>query len=78
MMIAKDKAMRVLFINEQLKDGHLVNVGNLANVFQVSKRTVQRDIEDLKIFYSELAVAGDTVYCVVYDRGDNGFRLSCY
>jgi len=77
-MFSNDKVMRVLFINEKLKGGHLVNIGNLSNIFNVSKRTVQRDIEDLKLYYSELAVAGETVYCVVYDRRNNGFKLSTY
>jgi len=77
-MTENDKAMRVLFINEKLKDGRSVNIGSLANTFKVSKRTVQRDIEDLKVFYSEMAVAGETVYCIVYDRIDNVFKLSCY
>lgn len=78
MMLATDKITRVLFINDQLKSGHSVNIGTLANTFNVSKRTVQRDIEDLKVYYAELAVDGGTVYCVVYDRTNNGFKLSYY
>lgn len=47
-----DKCARILFINDCLQKGQVINVENLANNFNVSCRSVHRDIDTIRIYYA--------------------------
>lgn len=71
------KNARVLDIYERLCAGEIINKSEEALRFGVDQRSIQRDIDDIRAFLDERAVAdaGDTRR-VVYDRKKAGFLLS--
>lgn len=62
---------RVLTIYSQLMDGQIIKKSEMAALFNVDERTVQRDIDDIRAFLSD---SGDKK-SVVYDRRAEGFRI---
>lgn len=65
------KSERLLAIYSQLTDGELVSKQALAQKFGVTERSIQRDIDALRCFFSEQQLAQD----VVYSRSEKGYRL---
>ncbi|MCC8046580.1 MAG: WYL domain-containing protein [Clostridiales bacterium] len=68
------KMTRILTMYERLQQGEIINKAKLAEEFHVDTRTVQRDIDDLRIYFAnkmEFAEPAD----IVYDRKKNGFYL---
>ena len=70
---------RVLDMYERLCSGKIINKSEEAQRFGVDERSIQRDIDDIRAFLDERAIAdaGDTRQ-VVYDRQKKGFLLSGY
>lgn len=56
------KSSRILEIYVQLQQGRCLNKATLAQEFQVSERSIQRDIEDLRCFLQEKYLNQDIVY----------------
>ena len=71
-----DKCVRILFINECLQEGQVINVENLANNITVSCRSVHRDIDMLRIYYADRVCWGGEYQSIIYDRMSNGYRLA--
>lgn len=73
------KNARVLDMYERLCSGKIINKSEEAQRFGVDERSIQRDIDDIRAFLDERAIAdaGDTRQ-VVYDRQKKGFLLSGY
>ena len=73
------KNARVLDMYERLCSGKIINKSEEAQRFSVDERSIQRDIDDIRAFLDERAIAdaGDTRQ-VVYDRQKKGFLLSGY
>ena len=71
-----DKCVRILFINDCLQKGQVINVENLANNFNVSCRSVHRDIDTLRIYYADRVCWGGEYQSIIYDRLSNGYRLT--
>ncbi len=70
-----DKHLRILHINALLNSGRIVNPQILAVNFHVSKRTILRDLDDIKEYY-ENAIVWDMDYQVVnYDKKRQSYRL---
>ena len=70
-----DRPTRVLTINEYLIKGEDINLDTLAERFNVSKRTIQRDLDELKLYYADsLAISGKYRY-VYYNHTDRTYRL---
>lgn len=65
-----DKSYRVLSINECLSQGEAVSKKKLSDEFQVSEKTIQRDIEELKTFHYEKDRS-----IVRFDVGRHGYVL---
>lgn len=65
------KSDRLLQIYSRLVNGETLNKRELAQRFQVTERSIQRDMESLRCFFSEQALSQD----VIYDSPSKGYRL---
>ena len=70
-----NKSSRVLFIYEQLITGHIVRKDDIATRFNVSSRTVQRDIDEVKEFCANGICWNQSYRFVVYDHIKKGICL---
>lgn len=69
------KYSRVLSIYTKLMDGEVINKAAEAEYFGVNQRTIQRDIDDLRMFFEDKAAEGDVRRELIYSREDGGYRL---
>lgn len=67
-----NKGLRLLKIYERLKSGQLLNKEQLAAEFDVTPKSIQRDIEDLRAYIEENEPLTNEI---VYDRSKNGYYL---
>lgn len=65
------KSDRLLQIYSRLVNGEVLSKKRLARHFQVTERSIQRDIESLRCFFTEQSLSQD----VIYDPADRGYRL---
>ena len=65
-----DKSYRMLRMNQQLARGEVLRKDSLASAFGVTPKTVQRDIDSLRLYLSEIG-EGD----LRYDRKNDCYRL---
>ena len=69
--ISESKSGRVLEIYARLVRGETLNKQGLAKQYQVSPRSIQRDIESLRCFLADQMLMQD----ILYDSQANGYRL---
>ncbi len=74
-MAQVDKPTRVLTINEYLVNGKKVNLDSLAKMFNVSKRTIQRDIDEIKYYYADKVTLDGSYKYLYYDHTDRAYKL---
>ena len=74
MKIDNIKSFRILDMYERLNRGEIINKKDFANEFDVSEKSVQRDIDDLRAYLSEAYGCSDKV-TIEYDYIINGYRL---
>lgn len=75
--IKKEKALRLLDIYERLSKGELLNKAHLSFEYGVSEKTIQRDFNDLRVFFLEnRLIHGEND--LIYDKKVNGYRLIKY
>lgn len=67
------KADRLLYIHARLVNGDVLNKKELAQRFCVTERSIQRDIESLRCFFTEQGLHQD----ILYDKKVHGYRLEC-
>lgn len=65
------KNIRILSLYSRLKDGQIIRKNEEAQNFNVSPKTIQRDIDDLRSFFASRY----SLETVVYDRKAGGYRL---
>lgn len=65
------KSDRLLVIHARLVNGEVLNKKRLAQQFCVTERSIQRDIESLRCFFTEQGMIQD----IVYDKKARGYRL---
>lgn len=70
-----NKGFRLLAIYERLNKGETLNKSNLAQEFQVTEKTIQRDIEDLRTYFSEMYLSAKEENSIQYDRKQGGYYL---
>lgn len=70
------KYNRVLLLYTKLIDGEIINKKHEAEYFGVNERTIQRDIDDLRMFFENRAVEGEQYKELVYSRELGGYILS--
>lgn len=66
---------RILSIFNQLIEGNGISVNDAAQHFNVSTKTIKRDIDDIRNFLSESHISGGGDREVVYNRRINEYRL---
>ena len=71
----KDKVGRILTIYSKLMNGYVVNKSEEAVNFGVNERSIQRDIDDIRIYLEQEAVDDGIINEVIYDREKKGYRL---
>lgn len=69
---AEAKSMRLLAMYGRLMDGKTIRKKDLAAEFGVTQRSVQRDLESLRIFFADEMMGRE----IIYDSRKRGYRLS--
>ncbi len=69
------KSNRVLELYTKLLNGDVINKADEAERYGVNQRTLQRDIDDLRAFFDDQRVAGNSSKEVVYSRAQGGYYL---
>lgn len=72
----ESKTERLLTIYKMLLDGEVVNKMKIAERFHVTPRSVQRDIEDIRAYFSNHSEMMGENFSVIYDHKKKGFRLA--
>lgn len=68
------KVNRILTIYSKLVQGEIVNKKEMAKIFNVNERTIQRDLEDIRNYFSEnREVIG--IKDIVYKHDKKGYRI---
>ena len=73
--VRNEKLDRILSIYTKLLNGTVVNKEQEAQVFNVNKRSIQRDIEEIRNFLDLDTTNKGYTNSVVYDRNKNGYRM---
>lgn len=71
----EEKIFRVLQIYTKLLEGKTVNKAEEAAFYGVSKRSIQRDMEDIRMFLDQDSECTGVINTLVYDRSQKGYRL---
>lgn len=69
------KITRILDLYTRLLNGYLINKTDEAKRYDVNERSIQRDIDDIRSFLSDVGLKDGAVNSVVYDRAGKGYRL---
>ena len=75
MNLEKDKIGRVLNIYTRLANGEIIYKTEMANLYGVNERSIQRDIDDIRHYLEEICHQEGYINTVIYDRQRNGYRL---
>lgn len=70
-----NKVKRVLNILKQLENGEIINKAWEASKYEVSEKTIERDINDIKEYMASQYNNGSDGNFVIYDRIAKGYRL---
>ena len=71
----REKVARVLSIYNRLMNGGIVNKSAEAARFNVTERSIQRDVDDIRNFLDETEDNGGIINNVIYDRIQKGYML---
>lgn len=74
-MQRENKIERVLGMYSKLMNGYAVNKAEEAQSHGVSERSIQRDIEDIRIYMDNASFEDGIINTVIYDRNVKGYRL---
>ena len=70
------KYFRVLYMYDQMKAGKAVVTNDAINMFDVDRRTIQRDLNEIRCYLADRKVLDGTVTdMVVYDKSKGGYIL---
>ena len=67
------KTERIIDIHNRLRDGRVIVKSEEAARHNVNDRTIQRDLDDLRAYYTDKAELGKEV---IYDRTKKGYVLA--
>ena len=71
----ENKAERILSLYTRLQAGETIDKQKESVAFQVSTRTIQRDLNDIQCFLENQQTYGAAVRQVIYDRASGGYRM---
>jgi len=66
------KSVRLLTVFDQLTQGKVVFKKEIARQFQVNEKTIQRDLDDIRAYLSEVHEHNREL---VYDRRVRGYKM---
>lgn len=66
-----NKAARILYLYDKLKNGGIISKAETARRFGVNSRSIQRDLDDIRDFLEK----SESYFTVVYDTQKRGYRL---
>ncbi|MEG1845237.1 MAG: HTH domain-containing protein, partial [Clostridia bacterium] len=66
---------RILDICLRLLDGEMITKADTAQRYGVTERSIQRDIDDLRSFFSERTTQEGIAREIIYDRVKRGYLL---
>lgn len=70
----EDRGFRLLEIYERFNRGEFLNKVELSNHYKISKKTIQRDIDDIRAYFAErYQLEKDTA--IKYNRQKQGYYL---
>ena len=70
------KYFRVLYVYDQMKAGKVIVTTDAINMFDVDRRTIQRDLNEIRCYLADRKVLDGTVTdTVVYDKNKGGYVL---
>ena len=72
---SNSKHGRVLELYNRLLSGEVLNKNQLALEYGVNPRSIQRDIDDIRVFFSNRMISGNELTEIRYDRSAKGYRL---
>ena len=70
-----DKIARILGIYTKLLNGCLVNKAEEALKYGVDKRSIQRDMDDIRHFLALEQEVNGCLYSISYERTQKGYRM---
>lgn len=70
-----NKGFRMIYIFERLSNGELVKKANLAEELCVSEKSIQRDIQDLRMYLAETRFYEEEIK-INYDKTRKGYHLN--
>ena len=68
------KTIRVLSLFEMLNSGEIVKKSKAAERFNVSEKTIHRDLKEINVYYTQVKYK-TLVNSVVYNRMEKGYLL---
>lgn len=71
----RSKHDRMLELCMRLVEGEFIKKKQESERYQVNERSIQRDIDNLRTFFSEKSIREDIPQEVIYDRVQKGYRL---
>lgn len=69
--LSEAKSARLLAIYSRLVNGEILKKADLARQYHITERSVQRDMESLRCFFTDQMLMQD----VIYDSREKGYRL---
>ena len=72
---SSNKHNRVLDLYNRLLSGEVLNKNQLALEYGVNPRSIQRDIDDIREFFSNRMISGSELTEIRYDRPAKGYKL---
>lgn len=72
---SKDKIGRVLDLYTKLINGAVISKAEEAAKYGVAERSIQRDIDDIRVYLGDVDSNNGVLNDVIYDRAKKGFRL---
>lgn len=74
-MMNISKSSRILELYKMLQMGQVVNKQEMAVIYKVSDRSIQRDLDTIRNFFSDQCVKKGVIQEVEYDKKLNGYHL---
>lgn len=69
------KSGRILYLYSRLINGEAISKAEEAERFGVNKRSIQRDFDELRMFFENQYIEGKSNKKLVYDRSVNRYQL---
>lgn len=78
MVIKKNKMIkhnRILDLCMRFMAGEVINKKEAAEKYDVNERSIQRDIDDLRMFFFEKSEVGEEEFDLIYNYAEKGYQL---